>query len=1000
MAADSFVSGKLRQEFWQDKGRADVENGTAGPPTAINYIDMFHLPVEQGANYVERISGFFIPPTTGKYVFFVVSDDQSDLFLSTDENPANKRLIAQETSWSNDLEWTVSGGGSNLGQKRSDQFVAPGSTNKPFAGGIDLTAGQRYYIEGVHNEGGGGDDFAVTYKLLADPAPETGTETLLTGAVIGLLAPSTPTFVTQPLNRRVLADATPTLTAVAEPATAQIQWFKNGTAISGATSNSYTLPAITAGDNGATFYATATAGGSTVQSSNVTITVGQLVSVPGAKEEFWSQDTLGGTADRTIVEDPNFATPPDRTTIYPKFETPSDQSDNYINRLSGLFIAPVTGDYVFFVSADDDTDLFLSTDDTPANKRQIAAEVNWADDRTWITNEGGTANHELEQKRSDKWVPDPANPPATPPFASGIHLVQGSKYYLEAVHHDGTGGDNLAVTYILKGEADPPSGSPTRIVASMLAPYGQGMNGARVNIAAQPQNTSAVQNRSATFTTTATAGYVGDDSSASPGVAYQWQAAAPGSSTFTNISGANDASYTTPNLSLAQQGTQYRVIYLSGDTNVTSSVATLSVTADTTAPAGVGISSVNAAGTQVTLSLNEVLDKTSAETAANYSFGGIAVTNAVLDATGTNLTLRTGSPIAANTNVTLTINGTKDLAGNAASNVTLTFSFKPVTYEENIRFDNPLGYYRFEETSGSVAKNSGSTGGDGAYYAGDEITVGEGATPATAKGDPGPRPPQFAGFDAANHSATFTGPDVGQEWVDTKNQFLQNRAAFTLEYWVRPTGRTNTADGTVLWPGRVGIVGQNDAIEYGFIDPDTIQIWTAGGGSLDTDYTFPDDEWHHVATITDGSSIKTYYDGVLKGTTTQTSANYGSSTYNVHIGGSGVFDNVGNYFTGNIDEVAIFDKAIPANRVAEHFRAGKEGGVLVTNAGGPQPGGIQVTAARSGANLSISWSPAGGTLQSANALTGQASDWTDVGPTNPATVPIGATGNKFYRVRQ
>src|SRR6266850_5096054 len=56
-----------------------------------------------------------------------------------------------------------------------------------------------------------------------------------------------------------------------------------------------------------------------------------------------------------------------------------------------------------------------------------------------------------------------------------------------------------------------------------------------------------------------------------------------------------------------------------------------------------------------------------------------------------------------------------------------------------------------------------------------------------------------------------------------------------------------------------------------------------------------------------------------------------SSGYNVHIGGGGVFDTMGNWFNGHIDEVAIFNKALPAARVAEHFIAGKSGGVLVTN---------------------------------------------------------------------
>src|SRR4029079_1759758 len=143
-----------------------------------------------------------------------------------------------------------------------------------------------------------------------------------------------------------------------------------------------------------------------------------------------------------------------------------------------------------------------------------------------------------------------------------------------------------SVTYKLKEEPDPVSGDPTRITASLLAPYGQGLNGAQINIAAQPANVAALQNRTATLTVNASASYLGDTTSASPGLAYQWQSAPAGSTTFTNIGGATGSSYTTPLVGLSAQATQYRVNLLSGDTNVFSSAATLSVTPDTVGPQG------------------------------------------------------------------------------------------------------------------------------------------------------------------------------------------------------------------------------------------------------------------------------------------------------------------------------------------------------------------------------------------------------------------------------
>jgi hypothetical protein len=235
----------------------------------------------------------------------------------------------------------------------------------------------------------------------------------------------------------------------------------------------------------------------------------------------------------------------------------------------------------------------------------------------------------------------------------------------------------------------------------------------------------------------------------------------------------------------------------------------------------------------------------------------------------------------------------------------------------------------------------------------------------------------------------FTGSSEGLEWVDCQQQLLNNLGEFSLEYWVRPTGGRD--DDPTVWPTRIGIVGQNDAIEYGFIDFNTIQIWTPGGGALDTDYPFPDDEWHHVATIATGQDIRNYFDGVLVGTAGTATSNYGSSTFNVHIGGGGVFDGTGNHFIGMIDEVAIFDKAIPAERILAHFRAGKEGGVIEE----PPTGGPAFSSvAREGNNLVLAWSS--GTLESADSITGP---WTPVAnATSPATIPISG-GSRFYRLR-
>jgi hypothetical protein len=110
-------------------------------------------------NYGAQMLGYFYPPKTGNYTFYICSDDNSELFLSTDDNPANKRLIATETSWSEPRQYVASHGQSDLTAKRSDQYTG---TQWPTGHTITLTQGRPYYIEAIMKQGGGGDNLSVS----------------------------------------------------------------------------------------------------------------------------------------------------------------------------------------------------------------------------------------------------------------------------------------------------------------------------------------------------------------------------------------------------------------------------------------------------------------------------------------------------------------------------------------------------------------------------------------------------------------------------------------------------------------------------------------------------------------------------------------------------------------------------------------------------------------------------------------------------------------------
>jgi hypothetical protein len=642
--------------------------------------------------------------------------------------------------------------------------------------------------------------------------------------------------------------------------------------------------------------------------ANSTITFLQTDGVIQRRVYLGIEGAQGGLANTSIEGLTNapawLQDKPDFVDYPTSFEGPTNTGVIfYGTRFRGYVTAPAAGNYVFFLCANDNAQLLLSTDENPANVRQIAYETANSNSREYQTSTGSS---DTTQKRSDQ------------AFGT-ITLAAGKRYYIEVIHKKGgtAGNDNISVAWQMPGGSEPQDGDPP-IPGKYLSAFG--VTAAPISITTQPASQTILEPAPVTFSVVG-AGFP-------PPTSYQWfRNGAP-------IAGATATNYTLAVTKLADSGTKFSVQVANGYSTATSADAILTVSKDTVPPEPMDVGATISAGKTITVTFSEMLDKASAETAANYVFtpGNIAAASASLDTNLTTVTITAATTLTSGVVSKLTMSGVKDLAGNpVASGASIQFLVTSVTYQADILFDKPLAYYRFEETSGSVAKNSGTTGGDGAYYTGDEATPGAGSTPSTAKGAPGPRPPAFAGFDASNHSATFDG--IG-EWVDTKNQFLNGLGAFSLEYWVSTADRVNQ-------PARVGIVGQNDTIEYGFIDANTIQIWTPGGGSLNTTDSFPDNEWHHIATIASGTDIRNYFDGVLVGTGGSATTSYGTSAYNVHIGGGGVFDITGNWFNGNIDEVAIFNKAIPADRIAEHYAAGKQGGTLIQTIKPPLP--VQVT---------------------------------------------------------
>ncbi|PWT86379.1 MAG: hypothetical protein C5B58_01480, partial [Acidobacteria bacterium] len=115
-------------------------------------------------------------------------------------------------------------------------------------------------------------DSGATFKAIATNS--AGSATSAAAMLTVNAAMVAPSITTQPTSQTVTSGQTATFAVVATgTAPLSYQWQKNGTAISGATSSSYTTPATTSSDNGSTFQVVVSNSLGAATSNSATLTV-------------------------------------------------------------------------------------------------------------------------------------------------------------------------------------------------------------------------------------------------------------------------------------------------------------------------------------------------------------------------------------------------------------------------------------------------------------------------------------------------------------------------------------------------------------------------------------------------------------------------------------------------------------------------------------------------------------------------------------------------------
>jgi parallel beta-helix repeat protein len=411
------ATGTILYERWAGVSGNDVAQiPLAQSPSTTGSLNVFEGVRDGAENYGSRIRGYICPPQTGNYTFNIAGDDGTELWLSTSDAPSTKIRIAYSASWTNFREWNRYG------------------TQKSAA--IYLEAGKKYYIEALHKEGSGGDHLSVAWTL-----PNGTMEAPIPGV---RLSPFTPvTLQSQTISFAAIPDfvlgssSSITLSATASSGLPVAYAIVSGTAtLTGNVLTGMAVGTITikASQGGNSQYAAAA---DVLQTITVVLPptgVAQCSATGTILREQWN-----GVGGNDVAQIP-VSTSPSSSTQLSSFEGPQNIAEAYGSRIRGYLCAPQTGYYTFYIAGDDATELWLSSNETPAAKSRIAYSLSWTAPRQWT------------KYASQK--------------SAGIFLEAGKKYYVEALQKEGNGGDHLSVAWTL------PNGTfEAPIPASRLSPF-------------------------------------------------------------------------------------------------------------------------------------------------------------------------------------------------------------------------------------------------------------------------------------------------------------------------------------------------------------------------------------------------------------------------------------------------------------------------------------------------------------------------------------------------
>ena len=215
------------------------------------------------------------------------------------------------------------------------------------------------------------------------------------------------------------------------------------------------------------------------------------------------------------------------------------------------------------------------------------------------------------------------------------------------------------------------------------------------------------------------------------------------------------------------------------------------------------------------------------------------------------------------------------------------------SYPESLLADNPVGYWRLGDTGSTVAAVVGP--------------------PGTTSGGVVAAP----GVLTDNGARSFNG-STGYVSVPS-TAALNATGDLALEAWVKPSVvqsgvvmQKGGTSGYSVWQYRLGMTSGGQWRGTVFVGSTAYAVTAPGSAGTGV--------WTHLALVRSGSTLSIYVNGQLASSAPAPGV-LNSTSSMLALGRSGA--SATSYFAGAIDEVAVYDHAIPAASVASRYAAGE-----------------------------------------------------------------------------